>query len=316
MILWASTSPDEVSPDLSPWPWACGDGLQVFAEKPDTAFSKQMTSAMEKSQPTKQVIAEAVANNSLLADLTPEEIDLFVTYSEKKDVSAGDVVAKQGESGDQAQLFYVIEQGSFEVDKDGKRFPLSAQSFGELALLFNAPRAATITATTSATLWAIDRVTFRFAMASAVATARSRTVERLKNVEVIQNAKLNDDQLGAVVDAATRLAYKAGQTIIKVGTVGHAFYIIDEGTCIVKDIQGADASVTVQKGEGEFFGEKALLTGDKRNATIVAETNMKLLAIERKDFEHTLGMHQGGFEEVVAFVLSNEDSWCFARTTH
>jgi len=65
--------------------------------------------------------------------------------------------------GDDANSFFVIEKGTLDVLIDGKkRRTLEAgEQFGELALLYNAPRSATINAKTNCELWGIDRKTFR-----------------------------------------------------------------------------------------------------------------------------------------------------------
>jgi CRP-like cAMP-binding protein len=55
--------------------------------------------------------------------------------------------------------------------------PLEAESFGELALLFNAPRAATISAYTDAKLWVLDRNTFRNGVRSSAEKRRGDTVK-------------------------------------------------------------------------------------------------------------------------------------------
>jgi len=72
-------------------------------------------------------------------------------------------VILQGDDGDS---LYVVETGTLECykTKDGAEIPLKeyqpGEAFGELALLYNAPRAASIRAKTAADLWALDRRTF------------------------------------------------------------------------------------------------------------------------------------------------------------
>merc|ERR1712110_210884 len=93
-------------------------------------------------------------------------------------VDEGEEVIKQGAQvvSDEPGL-YVIESGKLDVYKAsdvklgrGNRvftYDKQGQSFGELALLYNAPRAATIVAQTPSQLWSIDRNTFNFCVRDA-----------------------------------------------------------------------------------------------------------------------------------------------------
>jgi hypothetical protein len=85
----------------------------------------------------------------------------------ERKVEPGDHVIQQGDGGDN---FYVIESGTYDVikkcevaDTEGQRVLRldDRGSFGELALMYNQPRAATVVALTAGTLWAMDRPSFR-----------------------------------------------------------------------------------------------------------------------------------------------------------
>ena len=68
---------------------------------------------------------------------------------------------------------------------------------------------------------------------------------------------------------------------------GNIFYMVQSGKVLVKEIGANFTDVTL--GPGQYFGERALETGDVRGATIVAETACTLLALAREDFEQILG---------------------------
>jgi MFS family permease len=90
----------------------------------------------------------------LFAMLSEQVVERLAGGSEIKRVSAGEIVFREGDSGDH---FYVIEQG--EVDIAGKTFG-RGEAFGEIALLRDVPRTATVTARSELVLRAIGREPF------------------------------------------------------------------------------------------------------------------------------------------------------------
>ena len=92
---------------------------------------------------------------------------------------AGADVIKQGDDGD---FFYVIEQGELDCYKKYRDKPeailvkeyVPGESFGELALLYNAPRAASIKARTDCVLFALDRACFNNIVKEAACKKRER----------------------------------------------------------------------------------------------------------------------------------------------
>ena len=79
-------------------------------------------------------------------------------------VIKGDNIINQGEQGDN---FYVVEEGTFNifVTRDGIEKLVATratgESFGELALMYNSPRSATVKAMTNCKVWAVERYMFR-----------------------------------------------------------------------------------------------------------------------------------------------------------
>ena len=72
------------------------------------------------------------------------------------ETNKGEVIMKQGDEGDN---FYIIDQGSVDIFVNDAKVVTIGEggSFGELALIYGTPRAATVTAATDIKLWGIDR---------------------------------------------------------------------------------------------------------------------------------------------------------------
>lgn len=107
----------------------------------------------------------------------------------KKD---GDTVISQGEDGD---LLYIVESGTLTCTRVNSDSPdpvflkeyQQGEVFGELALLYNAPRAATIVAKGDAELWALDRKTFGAIVRDSAQRKRDKYEEFLKRVEILKS---------------------------------------------------------------------------------------------------------------------------------
>ena len=86
-------------------------------------------------------------------------------------------------------------------------------------------------------------------------------------------AGLSTRHLKRIGDLAETADYMAGASLVKEGTEGDAFYVIIEGLAKVNQLM-----------PGDYFGEISLLDGGVRTASVVSETPLKVLVIDRKRF--------------------------------
>jgi MFS family permease len=117
-----------------------------------------------------------LASIPVFRPLPPATLEQLAAAALPVHVAAGEIIIRQGEAGDR---FYVVAAGDLDVDVDGRAGePLRAgDSFGEIALLRDAPRSATVRARTDADLLALDREEFLAAVTgSAESTAAARAV--------------------------------------------------------------------------------------------------------------------------------------------
>ena len=130
------------------------------------ATTEYVPKVIDKPANIRQMLLTIVSANILFSSYTFDEHNAIVDAFEKRTVDAGSFIIKQGETGDN---FFVIESGTFEVyvknaqgqDQRVGNTLGNGQSFGELALMYNTPRAASIKAATGAVVWTIDRNTYR-----------------------------------------------------------------------------------------------------------------------------------------------------------
>lgn len=107
-------------------------------------------------------------------------------------------------------------------------------------------------------------------------------VAKLKGVSFFDG--FTDDELQRVAELADDVEAEAGAVLVDQGRVGLECYVILEGSAGV--YYGDEHIATV--GPGSMVGEMALVEHRPRNATVVAETPMKLLAFDTKHFKQLL----------------------------
>jgi len=96
--------------------------------------------------------------------------------------------------------------------------------------------------------------------------------------------------------------HPAGTTIIRQGDPGDKFYVLRSGTVDVIVDDGAARHTVATLGKGDFFGEAALLTGEPRNATVVARQDVELYSLGKEQFQAVL-QASATFEEELRKAL-------------
>ena len=239
-------------------------------------------------------IKDKCMQSFIFNSLEDKELKTVIDSFEEKKYKAGENVITQGDEGD---VLYLVDSGELDCEKVFKagdpptylKTYKPGESFGELALLYNAPRAATIRAKTDCTCWALDRECFNNIVKTAAIKKREKYENTLKKVEILKS--IDPYELGQICDALKTKNFAKGDFIIKQGDRGDVFFILDDGKAHAEKVfeEGKKPQRVKDYESGGYFGELALLKNEPRAASIVADTTCKCLYLDRMAFKRLLG---------------------------
>lgn len=132
------------------------------------------------------------------------------------------------EQGDKAECFFIIDNGTVQVEIDKKmiRQMTRGQSFGELALLYNAPRSASIKTLNYCNFWAIQRKTFRKIVEQFTIKHFTDNRAFLDKVNFFQS--MTNSQKDSIAHVLISQKFDKGQPIVNEGDQADSYYIIQE----------------------------------------------------------------------------------------
>ncbi|KAL3975298.1 ADP-ribosylation factor 6 [Sarotherodon galilaeus] len=293
---------------------------------PKFSFEK---ARVPKDASVKKLLTDALNKNQYLKRLELQQIKDMVECMYEHTYQQGEYVIKQGEPGNH---LFVLADGKLDVFQHNKLITSITvwTAFGELAILYNCTRTASVRAVNKVRTWVLDREVFQNIMRRTAETRHEQYRNFLRSVSLLAN--LPEDKLSKIVDCLEVEYYDKGEYVIREGEEGSTFYIIAQGK--VKVTQTTEAHKlpqiinTLQR--GDYFGEKALISDDVRSANIIADENgVECLVIDRecqsvmnnkgelvskfsssRPFDHleviaTLGV--GGFGRVELVKVKGED---------
>jgi len=168
---------------------------------------------------------------------------------------------------------------------------------GELALLYNCPRAATVTvASDRVSAWVLDAMDFKMMIIQGRHAEYQKYEGWLKDVDILRN--LNHFELSRLAEALKIHNFQKDTDIIRQGDVGDRFFILAEGTATAF-MSGDEGDVEVKRYEhqGDYFGEMALMEATKRLATVRCTSDCVLCSISKKQFTKLLGPISGDLKK-------------------
>lgn len=249
---------------------------------------------IEKSDEVKGKIKKRLEESFMFSALNEKDKNIVLDAMKEENFKKGDRVIKEGDDGD---VLFVVESGLYNCTKifAGNTEPTNlrkyepGEAFGELALLYNAPRAATITCEEDGTLYSLDRNTFNHIVKDASVKRREKYMNFLSQVKILES--LEPYERSKLADAFKEINYKAGEYVIKEDEEGNTFYFISEGNAIAtKTLEAGKPPVEVMQYQpGDYFGERALIKNEPRAANVIAKSDITVLCLDRHMFKRLLG---------------------------
>jgi len=207
-----------------------------------------------KTDEQKERLTGVLSKSFLFSNLEGKDLSQTIDAMEEKAAEAGDELVKQGDDGD---FLFVVESGALDCvrKQEGEEDKVlktceAGDVFGELALLYNCPRAANVVAKDKCVLWKLDRNTFNAIVKDAAQKKREKYENFIHKVPLLSG--LDAYEKSQVADAFKSEKYKAGDEIVKENEPGDKFYVIEDGNCIAE--KGGDKMMDYNP--GDFLNQK------------------------------------------------------------
>nr|XP_039273413.1 cGMP-dependent protein kinase 1-like [Styela clava] len=248
-----------------------------------------------KTDSEKKSIARALRRNIFLSSLAQSQVKELIECMQKEELEAKCNIIREGDAGTH---LYIIEEGEVEVfqEKSNEMTRLAVLTpgcvFGELAILYNCKRTASVRARTGVVLWSLERKSFQSVVQRRGKMIRDEYIKLLQTVDQLRH--LPEEKIMRIADCLEEETFKAGEYIIRQGESGDTFYILYDGKVkITKFEDGAkpedEATFLSYMDRGKFFGERALLREEKRAANVIAYTDVVCLTLDRLAFSSLIG---------------------------
>lgn len=201
--------------------------------------------------------------------------------------SQNEIIIKEGDEGD---YFYILSKGQCSYRTHGKDVGTAepGDSFGELALLYTAPRAATVVSISEGktTLYRVDQTTFRFILQAKTKEGEQSKLDLLKGVSFLDNAE--PELLTKLAGVMTPRPFSKGDYVAHKGNARSSFVLIQEGKVLMTNSSAQKDKDTIL-GPTQYAGEGVIINGIPLVADYIAQSEGMAFTIDNKTFVECLG---------------------------
>jgi cGMP-dependent protein kinase len=229
------------------------------------------------------LIRRALTKNHLFNDLSSQDIERLLASVKFCVCDDSKFVFEQGMQG---TLFFIINSGQVQVIVDGKKKGILKQEdcFGEMALLSDLVRKASIKTLCKCSFWILSRMTFFTVLQDLFKKSFDQIRKLISGTVFFRNSP--DSQIDSISKLAVKECYNDQERIVREGDEGDMLYILKTGCVVFK--KGIDEFLRITH-IGEMFGEGSLLTGEKRQATCMAMGYTEVISINRLNLKRVFG---------------------------
>ena len=223
-------------------------------------------------------MSSPVRDHFLFADLDHDAMRLLAYRSDTVTYARDHFIVRQGDKATRNDVLFILKQGDvrIQIESTGPETREVIRSapfvFGEVSLLFDTKRSASVMAITDVVLLTLTRSLVR-------RLHPARTMRFLRMVPVLQG--LSDNAILSLSDRFTEGRYTDGSSIIKAGQPGHTIYLLRHGWVQVRSPRGQELA-TLQR--GQIFGHRTLVTKQLRSADCIAHGEVAVLIFDYSEF--------------------------------
>ncbi len=243
----------------------------------------------------------ALPSIPLFSDLSKNAFIQLMEQMQMRSISADEVVIREGDVDSE---MFIISSGKVKVTKaseTGEDIVLAhlgeGTFFGEMALLSEAPRSASVIAIEDTTLFVVSRavisqVTQNFSSVNNIMLRfyRQRLLSNLMTTSPIFRPLSNEQRKGLIEQFKSR-EVGAAENILEEGQKGDGLYMLLSGKAEVSRTLEGKEQVLAHLKEGDVFGEMSLLNNGLVSASIKALRKSIVLKLPKRRFSEILSTH-------------------------
>jgi len=260
---------------------ACENGLEV-------ELFKAYRRTRQKDSEVRKLVKHAIEEVRVCAQLTEADVLGIIEAMQYFVFDTGHEIQRPGEP---TELFIVVQEGSLKVRVEDEVVDTvtAGSAFGAEGLLYGCPRTTKVTTEEATGIWGASGSTFQQVLRERARANCTEYRKFLASMSVF--AGLPARQMDLLSQALFEEAYPPDAKVVSKGDNNQTLYCVKTGMLRVVEPaeNGRPAQDLTQLQPGDCFGERALLYGERRAATVIAVGRCELLCIGASQLRSVLG---------------------------